>query len=84
MEVRSESKDGCPVISPAQLVDHVAAQLRAEQKEWLRQLTDEPGRFADLEVAVHQRFQQLADQLVASLLAKATQASPALEAAKKK
>lgn len=84
MEVRSDSNDGAPVVSPAQRIDNAARQLRGEQKEWLRQLTEEPHRFADLEGAVHRRFQQLADHLVASLLAQATQASPALEAAKKK
>jgi len=35
-------------------------------------------------VTVHQTFQQLADQLVASLLAQATQQSSALQAAQKK
>ena len=62
----------------------LATQLRAQQQTWLRQLREEPSRFADLEVTVHQTFQQLADQLVASLLAQATQQSPALQAAQKK
>jgi hypothetical protein len=84
MEVHSESPAGPQVPSPALLVEQLATQLRAEQQRWLRQLAEQPGRFADLEVTVHQTFQQLADQLVASLLAQATQQSPALEAAKKK
>jgi hypothetical protein len=84
MEVRVDSKQGPKVLAPAAMVDHLAAQLRLAQPEWLRQLAAEPGRFADLEVAVHQAFQQHADQLVASLLAQATQQSPALDAAKKK
>ena len=84
MEVRSESKTGPQVPSPSQLVDGLATQLRTQQQTWLRQLTEEPSRFADLEVTVHQTFQQLADQLVASLLAQATQQSPALHAAQKK
>lgn len=84
MEVRVDGKTGAKVLAPAAMVDHLAAQLRAAQPAWLRQLSEEPGRFADLEVAVHQAFQQHADQLVASLLAQATQNSPALEAAKKK
>jgi hypothetical protein len=84
MEVRIDGKEGKSVSSPAQLVDHLAAQLREQQQKWLEQLRREPGRFADLEVAVHHTFQQLADQLMASLLAKATQLSPALEAGKKK
>jgi hypothetical protein len=84
MEVRNDSPLGPPVDSPGELVDRMATQLRSDHKEWLRQLTVEPGRFATVEVTVHQAFQQLADQLVASLLAQATQQSPALEAAKKK
>jgi hypothetical protein len=83
MEVRSDAKKGPQVLSPAAVVDRVATQLHAAQPEWLHQLTEEPGRFADLEVSVHQTFQQLADQLVASLLAQATEHSPAVEAAKK-
>ena len=84
MEVRSESKAGLQVSSPSDLVDGLATQLRTQQQTWLRQLAEEPSRFADLEVTVHQTFQQLADQLVASLLAQATQQSPALQAAQKK
>jgi hypothetical protein len=84
MEVRNDCKVGSLVLSPGALVDRVATQLRSDHKEWLRQLTAEPGCFAEVEGTVHQAFQQLADQLVASLLAHATQQSPALEAAKKK
>ena len=84
MEVRSKSQAGPQVPSPSQLVDGLATQLRSQQQTWLRQLTEEPSRFADLEVTVHQTFQHLADQLVASLLAQATPQSPALQAAQKK
>ena len=84
MEVRIEGKDGKPVPPPSQLIDQLASQLRSEQKAWLRQLAEQPGRFADLEVSVHETFQQLAAQLVASLLAQASQQSPALAAAQKK
>jgi hypothetical protein len=84
MEVRTDSKTNAPVLAPPQVVERLAQQLQTDQQKWLRQLAEEPGRFADLEVAVHQTFQQLADQLVASLLAQATHQSPALEAGKKK
>jgi hypothetical protein len=84
MEVRIGSKTGSEVPLPSQLLDRLAEQLHSDQKQWLQQLTQEPGRFADLEVAVHQTFQQMAAQLVASLLAQAMQQSAALEAAKKK
>ena len=84
MEVRLDSKDGALVPSPAQVIEQLAARLRSDQQKWLRQLAEEPTRFGDLEVKVHHTFQQLADQVVASLLAQATQQSAALEAAKKK
>jgi hypothetical protein len=84
MEVRIESKDGKPVAPPSQLLDQIACQLHAQQQAWLRQLADRPSSFAELEVTVHHTFQHLAAQLVASLLAQASQQSPTLEAAKKK
>ena len=84
MEVRIDGKAGKPVPPSSQLIDQLASQLRSEQPAWLQHLAEEPGRFADLEVRVHHRFQQLAAQLVASLLAQASQHAPALEAAKKK
>jgi hypothetical protein len=67
-------------------VSGVAARAAACIRNWPSWVsaTEEPSRFADLEVTVHQTFQQLADQLVASLLAQATQQSPALQAAQKK
>jgi hypothetical protein len=84
MEVRIDRKDGKPVAPPSQLLDQIASQLQVEQQAWLRQLTDKPSSFAELEVSVHHTFQHLASQLVASLLAQASQQSPTLEAAKKK
>jgi hypothetical protein len=84
MEVRVEGPTGKPIQAPGPLIDRLACQLHAEQKDWLRQLTEEPARFADLELSVHDTFRQLAAQLVASLLAQASRQSPALEAAKKK
>ena len=65
MEVRSHSQVGPKVLSPAALVDEVAKQLRSAQPHWLRQLREQPDRFAELEGSVHHTFQQLADQLVA-------------------
>ena len=84
MEVRNNSKGGPEVVSPTALVDQLAVQVRAAQSQWLLKLRQQPERFAELEVSVHQAFQHLADQLVASLLAQASHDSAALEAAKKK
>lgn len=85
MEVRtSAGKNGPLVSSPQELVEQLAAELRLKQQQWLQRLTQQPQAFADLEVTVHHTFQQLADQLVASLVAKASQQSAALDDAQKK
>jgi hypothetical protein len=47
-------------------------------------LARDPAAFAHLEPLIHQAFDQLADRLVASLLAHAAQQPPLAEAAKKK
>ncbi len=84
MEVRiTADKNSAAVPSPPEVVDQLAEQLRLKQQQWLDQLTQQPQSFADLEASVHHAFGQLADQLVASLLAKATQQSPALADQKK-
>lgn len=84
MEVRITAAKASPVVSsPPEVVEQLAEQLRAQQQQWLQRLTQEPQSFADLEVTVHHAFDQFADQLVASLLAKATQQSPALDDQKK-
>ena len=61
-----------------------ADQLAAQQKVWSEQLGRDPASFAELEPQVHQAFQQLADRLVASLLAQAAQQPALQEQAKKK
>ena len=46
------------------------AQIATQQKVWAEQLAKDPASLARLEPQVHQAFQQLADLLVASLLAR--------------
>jgi hypothetical protein len=84
MEVRSQSKTGPHVTTGAAVLEQISAQLQERQARWLEQLRQHPEGFAALEVQVHQTCQQLADQIVAGLLAQASSASQALEAAKKK
>jgi hypothetical protein len=72
MEIRM-AKAGSPVAGVAEVVAQMQQQLPTRQAEWLRQLQDQPETFADLERKVHGVFQQLADQMVAGLLAEATQ-----------
>jgi hypothetical protein len=85
MEARITADKNSPVVSsPPEVIEKLAEQLRVQQQQWLQRLTQEPQCFANLEVAVHHAFAQLADQLVASLLVAATQESFALEDQKKK
>jgi hypothetical protein len=71
MEIRM-AKAGSPVTGVAEVVARMQRQLPTQQAEWLEQLRDRPETFADLERKVHGAFQQLADQVVAGLLAEAT------------
>jgi hypothetical protein len=82
MEIRI-AKAGSPVVGVAEIVAQMQRQLPTQQAEWLRQLQDKPETFADLERKVHGVFQQLADQVVAGLLAEATQPAEWAHDAKK-
>jgi len=82
MEIRM-AKAGAPITGVAEVVAKMQRQLPTHQSEWLRQLRDQPETFADLERNVHVVFQQLADQMVAGLLAEATQPADWAQDAKK-
>lgn len=84
MEVRTQSRTGAVVAKLPQIVAGISQQVDQQQQAWLQQLKADPARLAQVEQDVHQAFRQLADQLVAGLLAEASGQSPALEAAKKK
>jgi hypothetical protein len=84
MRVRLESPQGPDAPSPDQAVERIRAQLATQQQLWAEQLAREPAALALLEPQIHQVFGQLADQLVASLLAHAAQRQPLADAAKKK
>jgi hypothetical protein len=84
MEVRAQSKSGAIVSPLPEIVAQVSRELDSRQQEWLKQLREDPGRFAHLEQKVHETFQRLADQVVSGLLAEASGRSPALEDVKKK
>jgi hypothetical protein len=83
MDVRTQSKDGRRVASVAECEAKIAEELRRKQKEWLRELRQHPRKFRQLEEQIHQRFEELADQLVASVMAEATTDSPVLDREKK-
>ena len=82
MEIRM-AKAGPPVAGVAEVVKEMQRQLPARQAEWIRQLSQNPGAFADLERKVHGVFQQMADQVVAGLLAEVTKPAEWAHDAKK-
>ncbi len=84
MEVRMESKKGIVVEGVDQVRASIHERLQQQPQEWLQSLQEKPGDFADLEQMVHRAFQQMADQMVAGLLAQATRPAGFAEAAKKK
>jgi len=74
MEVRVQEKSGPVVTNVDDVLRQVQQQLRDQQQQWVAQLRDQPGHFADLEAHIHQTFQDVADQVVAGVLAEATAA----------
>jgi hypothetical protein len=72
MEIRSQSKTGPLVPSPPDLTAAHRTQLDALSQHWVQRLAHDPACFADLEVEIHDQFRRLADQMTASVLAKAT------------
>jgi hypothetical protein len=84
MHFRSDSQRGPDIPTPAQTLEQIQQQLTAQQQAWAKQLNRDPAAFAQLEPQIHLAFGQLADQLVASLLAHAAQQPAVAEAAQKK
>ena len=84
MEVRVEGESGPMVTNVDEVLRQVQQQLQDQQKQWVTQLQDQPAKFADLEVRIHQIFDGLADQVVAGVLAQVTAADDFAQAAKKK
>lgn len=84
MEVRVHSKKAAPLSGIEPMLAEIRQCLQSQPDVWLQKLRDQPGSFADLEKSVHQAFQQMADQVVAGLLAEATKPAAFAEAAKKK
>jgi hypothetical protein len=84
MFFRFGTKAGAAVPPAQQALQGIHSQMQQQQRLWADKLAQDPASFPSLEQEIHLRFGQLADQLVASLLAGAAD-QPALdEAAKKK
>lgn len=84
MRVRLDSRSGPDVPTPDQALEQIHAHLAAQQALWADQLARDPATFAALEPLIHQAFGQLADRLVASLLAHAAAQQGLADAAQKK
>jgi ribosomal protein L9 len=84
MFFRFGSKSGKAVPPAQEALQDIQAQLQQQQQHWAEKLAQDPACFASLEQEVHLRFGQLADQLVASLLAGAADPPALQQAAKKK
>jgi hypothetical protein len=84
MRIRLDSQTGPSVPSPQTALELMHAHLTTQQALWAEQLACDPAAFAALEPQIHLAFGQLADQLVASLLAHAAQQQPLADAAQKK
>ena len=83
MEVRMEGKNGPAVSGIDPVLVEIQRCLRADPKEWLKSLEQNPGGLANLEQEIHRAFSQMADRVVAGLLAQATADSTFADAAQK-
>jgi hypothetical protein len=83
MHVRTAAQANSTVASVPSILNEMQKKLSSLREDWSAQLQQDPSRFGQLEVEVHHTFQQLADQVVAGLLAEVGQ-QPALEQASKK
>jgi hypothetical protein len=84
MEVRVESKKGQVVNGIDPVLAEIQQRLQADPQIWLKALARNPGGLANLEQEIHRAFAQMADRVVAGLLAQATADSAFADAAKKK
>jgi hypothetical protein len=84
MEIRVEKEQATPLRGIEPVLTAIQGRLNKEPQGWLKQLQADPSSFVDLETNVHRAFQQMADQVVAGLLAQATAPAAFAEDAKKK
>jgi hypothetical protein len=84
MKVRMNSKRAATLSGMEPVLAEIQQRLQTHPQEWLKALQQHPGGFADLEKQIHHAFAQMADRVVAGLLAQATQPAEFADAAKKK
>lgn len=84
MEVRMESKKGKPVSGIEPVLAEIEQGLQGRPREWLKALQRDPSGLANLEQEIHRAFAQMADRVVAGLLAEASAGAHVADAAQKK
>jgi hypothetical protein len=84
MEIRMERNKGAALNGIGSALAEIQKRLQSHPEEWLKALESNPAGFADLEKEIHRAFEQMADRVVAGLLAQATKRSEFADAAKKK
>lgn len=84
MEVRMDSNSGKVVGGIDPVLAEIHQRLQADPKKWLKTLEQTPGGLANLEQEIHGAFSQMADRVVAGLLAQATADSSFADTAQKK
>src|SRR5437868_13886302 len=70
MEVRMESKQGTTLSGIEPALAEIQKRLQSHPQEWLKTLQQNPGGFANLEKEIHRAFEQMADRVVAGLVAR--------------
>lgn len=84
MEIRMDSQKGTKVSGLDPVLAEIQQRLQADPQKWLAGLQNNPANLADLEQEIHRAFAQMADRIVAGLLAQASGAAGFADAAKKK
>lgn len=84
MEIRMESKKAPALNGLEPVLAEIQQRLQSRPKEWLQSLQQNPAEFANLEKEIHRAFEQMADRVVAGLLAQATEPAAFADDAKKK
>ena len=79
-----ESKQGTVLTGIDPVLKEIQHRLQAHPQAWLKALQQNPGGLANLEQEIHRTFAQMADHVVAGLLAQTTADSAFADAAKKK
>ena len=72
MEIRTQSQTGPSAPPLAEITATRSRQIEDMTQPLLDRLNQDPARFAQIAVEIHDRFRHLADQMTASLLAAAS------------